>query len=465
MTVHLNRQSVVSAVIIVALFLEFLDQTIITTAIPVIAQDFSVSPVDLKFGLTSYYLAIILVIPASGWIGDRFGARATFLMAIALFSLGSLLCGAASSLPALVAARFVQGVGGALLVPVGRMIILRDVEQSAMIRTLVWLSLPAVFGPMLGPLVGGTITIFFHWKWIFWINLPIGAVALIIAIATLQDTPREELKSFDLKGYALLAMGLLMFVAGSALVTHGTITSSIGIGSFLTGILVILLYMKHSQKCANPLFDPALFKLRTFRASLVGGIPFRIANGSIPFLLPIFFQTGLGYSAFESGLLVFSSGVAAMFMNSRTPYILRRFGFRDVLSINGIITSLYIAFLALLIFKSPFAVMLVFLLMFGLFRSVQYSTITALAYADIKTSQMASATSIVSLTHPLSNAIGVSVGAFVLEMVISLRYGPQVPVAHDFPITFGIICLIGLSSALVFFRLSRDAGRAMTGHV
>lgn len=459
-----SRQSIVHAVIIVSLFLEFLDQTIITTAIPVIAREFSINPVDLKFGLTTYYLALILVIPASGWIGDRLGSRPTFLTAILLFSLGSLLCGLANSLPALVAARFLQGVGGALLVPVGRLIILRDVKPSAMISTLAWLSLPAVFGPMLGPLVGGGITTFLHWRWIFWINLPIGCAALVLGCIYLEQTETDRKRRFDVAGYVIVASGLTAILCGCAVLIHGAWSLAAGVAAIIAGIFIVACYPAHARRSRTPLIDPAVFDLPTFRASMLGGIPFRIANGSIPFLLPIFFQTGLGFSALSSGILVFASGLAAMFMNSRIAGLLGRFGFRELLAINGVVCALFIASLASLIYQSSIFIMLPFLFVFGLFRSIQYSCINALSYAEVRQPLMSSATSIVSVTHPLSNSIGVSVGAIILEIFMSGRSGQHIPAAADFPPTFFLIALIGLLSALVFFKLSRDAGREMTGH-
>lgn len=459
-----SRQTIVHAVIIVTLFLEFLDQTIITTAIPVIAREFSINPVDLKFGLTTYYLALVLVIPASGWIGDRLGARPTFLTAILLFSLGSLLCSLANSLPALVAARFLQGVGGALLVPVGRLIILRDVKPSAMISTLAWLSLPAVFGPMLGPLVGGGITTFLHWRWIFWINLPIGCAALVLGCIYLEQTETDQRRRFDVSGYIIIASGLTAILCGCAVLMHGTLSLAAGVAAIIAGVLTAACYPAHARRSNNPLIDPKVFDLPTFRASMLGGIPFRIANGSIPFLLPIFFQTGLGFNALSSGVLVFASGLAAMFMNSRIAGLLQRFGFRELLAINGVICALFIASLASLIYQATIVIMLPFLFIFGLFRSIQYSCINALSYAEIRQPLMSSATSIVSVTHPLSNSIGVSVGALILEIIMSGRPGQHIPAADDFPATFFLIALIGLISALVFFKLSRDAGREMTGH-
>ncbi len=455
----------VKSVIIVSLFLEFLDQTIITTAIPVIAQDFATNPIDLKFGLTSYYLALVLVIPASGWIGDRFGARRVFLLAMLLFMLGSLLCGLSNSVSSLVAARFVQGIGGALLVPVGRIIILRDVTQAQMITTLSWLSLPAVFGPMLGPLVGGVITTYVHWPWIFWINLPIGFVALVLACIFLKDTQREAPVEFDFRGYAIISAGLTLIVSGCALFMHGTLSSTLGLVSCISGLLTLAAYPRYCRHRSNSLLDAALLYLPTFRKSLLGGIPFRVANGSVPFLLPIFFQTGLGFTPFQSGVLVFASGTAAMLMNSRIAGLLQYFGFRELLAINGVICALFLAILPITIQTMTFFWMIPFLFIFGLFRSIQYSCITALAYADVNLKQMSSATSIISISHPVSNAVGVSLGTICLELAILSRPGSHIPVAADFSYAFLLIGLIGLASALTFFKLARDAGRQMTGHI
>lgn len=461
-----SRDYAVKAVIIISLFLEFLDQTIITTAIPVIAQDFAISPVDLKFGLSSYYLALVLVIPASGWISDRFGTRRIFLYAMFLFTLGSVLCGLSNSLSSLVAARFVQGAGGALLVPVGRIIILQEVKQAQMITALAWLSLPAVFGPMLGPLVGGTITTYLHWPWIFWVNIPIGLIALVLACILLQDAKRLAPLDFDFRGYSIVSAGLTLIVAGCSLIMHGTLSPAVGLLSCAGGLLLLLgIYPRYCRHRNNNLLDVALLNLPTFRSSLMGGIPFRVANGSVPFLLPIFFQTSLGFTSFQSGVLVFASGTAAMLMNSRIAGLLQVFGFRQLLAINGMICALFLAVLTVAIQSLSFFWMIAVLFIFGLFRSIQYSCITALAYADVSQKQLSSATSVVSISHPLSNAVGVSLGAMFLELSMLTRSNSHTPVAIDFTYAFLMIGLIGFLSALAFFKLSRDAGREMTGRI
>jgi EmrB/QacA subfamily drug resistance transporter len=339
----MKKQTLVSLIVASALFMEFLDQTVITTAIPVIAGDIGISPIDLKLGLTSYYLGLVLVTPASGWIGDRFGAQRVFLMAVLLFTLGSMSCGLSNSLPALVGSRFVQGLGGAMMVPVGRLIVLRSVSRSEMVNALTWLTLPAVFGPMIGPVIGGFITTYFNWRLIFWINVPIGIIGLALAIIYLPDTPRQPDRGFDRVGYGLTAAGLAMIVVGATFMGMGAVSLGLGIAACALGIGLLALYVRHAGRTANPLLDLGLFRLPTFRASFYGGLPFRIANGASPFLMPLFFQLGFGFNAFQSGLLVFLSGLGAIIMKSTTAPMLRRFGFRNVLVSNGILNAATLA--------------------------------------------------------------------------------------------------------------------------
>jgi EmrB/QacA subfamily drug resistance transporter len=460
----MKKQTLVSLIVASALFMEFLDQTVITTAIPVIAGDIGISPIDLKLGLTSYYLGLVLVTPASGWIGDRFGAQRVFLMAVLLFTLGSMSCGLSNSLPALVGSRFVQGLGGAMMVPVGRLIVLRSVSRSEMVNALTWLTLPAVFGPMIGPVIGGFITTYFNWRLIFWINVPIGIIGLALAIIYLPDTPRQPDRGFDRVGYGLTAAGLAMIVVGATFMGMGAVSLGLGIAACALGIGLLALYVRHAGRTANPLLDLGLFRLPTFRASFYGGLPFRIANGASPFLMPLFFQLGFGFNAFQSGLLVFLSGLGAIIMKSTTAPMLRRFGFRNVLVSNGILNAATLAALAAITTTTPTAAISLFLLLLGFFRSLQYSSLTALSFAEVEQTQMSSATSITSIAQPLANSLGVSVGALILELVIHGRSGSNQPVATDFAPAFLAIGVICVTSVYFFNRLARNAGAEMTGH-
>ncbi|MDF2118875.1 MFS transporter [Roseiarcaceae bacterium H3SJ34-1] len=460
----MQKQTLVSSIVASALFMEFLDQTVITTAIPVIAGDMGISPIDLKLGLTSYYLGLVLVTPASGWIGERFGAQRVFLAAVLLFTLGSISCGLSNSLSALVVSRFVQGLGGAMMVPVGRLIVLRSVSRSEMVNALTWLTLPAVFGPMLGPVIGGFVTTYFHWRLIFWINAPIGIIGLALAIFYLPDTPRQPDRGFDRAGYGLVAAGLALVVVGATLMGMGAVSLSLGLAACVLGIGLLALYVRHARRTANPLLDLGLFRLPTFRASFYGGLPFRMANGASPFLMPLFFQLGFGFNAFQSGAFVFLSGLGAIIMKSTTGPLLRRFGFRNILVSNGILNAATLAAIAAITTTTPTAAIALFLLILGFFRSLQYSSISALSFAEVEPAQMASATSITSIVQPLSNSLGVSFGALILELVIHGRGGGAQPMATDFAPAFLAVGVICVTSVFFFNRLSRNAGAEMTGH-
>ncbi|MGB6176349.1 MAG: MFS transporter, partial [Methylocella sp.] len=288
-----------------ALFMENLDSTVIATSLPAIAKDLHEDPISLKLALTSYLISLAIFIPASGWAADRFGARAIFRIAILVFTLGSILCGISATLPGLVCARVVQGLGGAMMVPVGRLLLLRSVERSELVDALSYLTVPALLGPMTGPLLGGFITTYFHWRWIFWINVPIGAIGIILATIFVEDVKDGTAWPLDVTGFLLCGLGLASLLFGLGGIGRGLMARQAAVDLVGFGILALAAYGLHARGAAFPLLDFKLLAIRTFRASVAGGSLFRIGIGSMPFLLPLMLQAGFGLNAFHSGSITF----------------------------------------------------------------------------------------------------------------------------------------------------------------
>lgn len=441
--------------------MENLDSTVLSTALPVIAADFGVSPILLKLALTSYLLAIAIFLPVSGWLADRFGARVIFMSAIAIFTAGSILCGFSNSIGMLVAARVIQGIGGAMMVPVGRLVILRTVQKHELVGSLAWLTVPALIGPILGPPVGGFITTYGEWPWIFWINIPVGLLGLGLAYLYIPDVRGEERAAFDRLGFLLSTFGLATLMTGSTTLGLGLLPLPLVFALLAVGAVLIAGYVAHSRRHKDPLLDLTLLRLPTFRHSLIGGLLFRVGIGATPFLLPLLLQVGFGMTAFESGLITFAAAIGAITMKFAAPPILRRFGFRNVLYWNTFISAAFVALPALFTPTTPTLLMTTLLLVGGFFRSLQFTSINALSYADVPPARMSRATTLSSVAQQLSLSIGISVGAIALEVTASAT-GGEIGAGTFWP-AFVIVAAITLASIFSFTRLPPDAGDEMSG--
>ncbi|MGB6347387.1 MAG: MFS transporter, partial [Methyloceanibacter sp.] len=319
----------VTLIVAVALFMETMDSTVIATSLPAIARDLGEDPIALKLALTSYLLSLAVFIPLSGWAADRFGARTVFRAAIVVFTLGSAACGFSHSLWDFVLFRIIQGMGGAMMVPVGRLVILRTVPKSELIAALAWLTIPALMGPVIGPPLGGFITTFASWRWIFWINIPVGILGVILATRYIGDIREDELPPLDFKGFILSGIGLTGLAFGFTTIGQGLFPPEMVAALLVTGVIGCWLYVRHARSIAFPLIDLSLLKIDSFYASVVGGFMFRIGIGATPFLLPLLLQLGFGLTPFQSGLLTFASAVGAIAMKTTAAPILRRFGFKS----------------------------------------------------------------------------------------------------------------------------------------
>lgn len=447
-------------IVAVALLMENIDGSVLSTSLPAMAADLATDPIHLKLVLTSYLLALAVFIPASGWAADRFGARHVFRAAIAVFTLGSIACGLSQNLGQLVLARTLQGMGGSMMVPVGRLIVLRSVPKAGLVGAMAWLTVPALMGPVVGPLLGGWITTYWSWRWIFWINLPLSALGLILATLLIPEIRAEASARFDWRGFLLAGPGLAAFLTGATLAGVNLAPLALVAALLIGGAALLGAFLIHAGRTSEPLLDLSLLRLQTFRISVTAGTLFRVGVGALPFLLPLMFQLGFGLSAFASGALTFVSGFGAMAMKFAAGPLLRRFGFRGVLIGNALIAAALGGVPALFTPTTPALAILALLLMGGLSRSLQFTALNAIAYADVTPGRLSSATSFTSVLQQLSGSLGITVAALSLEAA-GWWHGTEATDLGNFPFTFGVITLMALSSAFLFFTLDRSAGEAL----
>jgi EmrB/QacA subfamily drug resistance transporter len=447
-------------IIACGLFMENLDSTVLSTALPTIAHDFGTSPIYLKLTLTSYLLSLAIFIPTSGWMADRFGARTVFRSAIVVFALGSIACGLSSNLTELVIARIIQGMGGAMMTPVGRLIILKTTPKHDLVNAMAWLTFPALLGPLSGPPLGGFITYYFHWRLIFWINIPIAVLGIILATLYVPNVREDDRRPFDLVGFGLLAPGLVALMSGATLSGLDLVPPSYNVALAVIGLVLIGLYVPHARRSANPLIELRLLSLPAFRASITGGFLFRIGVGATPFLLALYFQLGFHFTPFESGLLTLATGAGAMAMKTLAGPILRRVGFRRVLTFNALISSALVAGPALFYAGMPVYLISLTLLAAGFTRSLQFTSINTAGVSDVPPQLMGRVTSMTSVVQELASSVGVSVAALALEA--SMRFnGVETLTSAVFPPVFVMIGLLAMTSTLIFRRMPRDVGSEM----
>lgn len=456
------RYGLTALIVACAVFMETLDGTVISTSLPAIAADLHQDPITLKLALTSYLLSLAIFIPASGWAADRFGARTVFSIAILVFTFGSILSGLSSTLPEFVGARMVQGMGGAMMVPVGRLVLLRSVDRSEMVNALAYLMIPALLGPIAGPLIGGFITTYLHWRWIFFVNVPIGILGIVLVSLFIKNIRAEEVCPLDVKGFLLLGLGLAALVFGVTVIGRGLVGTAVILGLIGSGALALTAYALHAGKAAAPLLDLRLLSVPTFRASVLGGSLFRIGVGALPLLLPLMLQIGFGMNAFQSGSVTFISSAGAMLMKATAMPLLRRFGFRRILVFDALLSAGFFASYGFFTPATPILVMMGFLLVGGFVRSLEFTSLNAIAYAEIDSSAMSSATSFTAVAQQLSLSLGIAVGAYAIDMARELRGAAELTAA-DFRWAFVVVAIISASSIISFLRLPADAGLSLVG--
>ena len=443
-----------------ALFMENLDATILTTGLPVMAHDFHVTPIALNVGITAYLLTLAVLIPASGWAADRFGERKTFASAVLVFTVASACCAASRSLPWFLVSRVLQGMGGALMVPVGRLMVVRSASKAQLMKAIAYTIWPALTAPILGPVVGGWIIHVASWPWMFLLNLPIGAVLFVLSLWIVRDrTPGEAISRLDHVGFLLTAATCMLVIVALEGYENGLswLTSA---STLIAGIALCLLTVWHMREKEGALFAPALFRIATFRSVMVAGSLFRMAVFSVPFLLPLLFQTAFGLDALRSGSLTMAVFAGNLAMKPFTTPLLRRFGFRGVLLGNGVVTVMLLVACGWLRAGTPVWAVLLVLFLGGAGRSMELTSLTTLGFADLPSQLSASGTTFATMMQQMTVSLGVSVAALVLHVTAGGGRAEH----GDFRAAFSVMGALALLSLFSFARLPAEAGNAVSGY-
>jgi EmrB/QacA subfamily drug resistance transporter len=454
---------VTSLIIACAIFMEQLDATVLATALPSMARDFHVGATAMSVAITSYLLALAILIPASGAVADRYGAKRVFGVSIGVFVFGSILCSLAPNLPLMVAARLLQGAGGAMMAPIGRLILLSTIDRRNLVSAMSWSLVPAFMGPLIGPPLGGFIVSYLDWRWIFYINVPIGLLGFYLVRRFIPALPAAGQRTrFDLLGFVLSGVGLGCLLFGFELI--GQNTSALHALALLSlGLAACLGYLWHAKRHANPVLDLSLLKIDSFRLSVIAGSLMRVTQGAQPFLLPLMFQIGFGLSAAKSGQLILATSLGAILTRSMTPRILRRVGFRNGMIFNGILASLGYAVCAMFRPGWPNPLMFALLLCCGAFMSFQFAAYNTVAYESVPSTRMSAANSLYTTLQQLMLSLGVCSGALILKLSMAAGQHSE-PQLDDFSVAFVIVTLISLASTRWHLAFKRDAGQELSGH-
>lgn len=453
------RRILLPLAIAAGFLMEQLDATIITTAIPDMAVSLGETPLRLNLAITSYVLSLAIFIPISGWVADRFGTRQVICGAFLLFTLGSALCGTATSLPELVAMRALQGLGGAMMNPVGRLILFRSFPKGELVRAMSYVAMPSMLGPTLGPLLGGVITSTWSWRWIFLVNLPFGLIAIAIAWISVENAPVRRPPPFDLPGFLMVGAGLVALQIVLETAGRGEVGWSAELAIALAGLSALGLFGWYARRREAPVLDASLFAIRTFRVgSLSGGLS-RIGINVPPFLLPLMFQIGFGLSPLQSGSLTFVISIAAVAVRPMTARLLRLLGFRRLLLVNSVVSAAMIACFALFDAGTSHAVMILVMMLFGIVRTTQFNSVQMLSYVDVPPQRLSQATSLGSVVQQLTMGLGVSLSAATLGILTA----GGTPGVRQFQIVFLLTALLPLVAIPGFLSLHRADGAAVSG--
>lgn len=459
-----SQNRTIALIVAGAFFMQGLDNSIITTSLPQMAVSFNVQALDLSIGITIYMLTAAAFVPLSGWLADRYGARNVFLLAITVFTVASLACGMATTLPQFVGARAVQGLGGALMAPVGRMVVLRATDKANLIHATALITWPGLTAPVIGPALGGFITTYISWRWNFWLNVPLGLVGLVLVLKHVPNVRDAEPKDMDWRGFLLSSSALMALLYGMETFAHTRGHWHWPLLSTLVGVTLMVCAVRHFNHAAHPLLNLSSLKVQTYALSIIdAGFLIRIAISSTPFLLPLLFQLGFGLNAWASGMLILVYFAGNLGIKPLTTPTLRRFGFRAVLIANGALVGVSILAMALFAPDSARWLLIAVLLVAGVVRSMQFTCLNTLAFADVDDRQRGSAATLSSMMMQVSMVAGVALGALLLNLSQGL-HGHANPTLADFQFTFVIVGLLGVAAALSFARLPRDAGAEVSGH-
>ncbi|MFM0135762.1 MFS transporter [Caballeronia grimmiae] len=457
--------SIIVMLVAATFFMENLDGTIIATALPQMARSFGVHPADMSLGITAYLLTLAVFIPISGWAADRFGLRTVFGSAIAVFTAASVLCATTSTLPAFAAARVLQGIGGAMMVPVGRLAVLRATPKDGLMRAIAIITWPGLVAPVIGPPLGGFITTYSSWRWIFYLNVPLGLIGLLLTWRFVDNVREDARRRFDFAGFVLCGIACVTLLYAMELVGRNDASWPLVGALVAMGGVAGVMSWRHLRRAAQPVVDLAPLKIQTFAVAMGGGSLFRIAISAAPFLLPLMFQVGFGMNAFDSGLLTLAVFAGNLSMKIVTTPVMRRFGFRRVLIVNGVIAALSLAAMALLAPSTPKLAIAVVLFASGLSRSLQFTALNTLSFADVPKAQMSGASALSSTLFQMTMGIGVAAGAIALRIGEWLHGHDAHSIApEDFSVAFLIVGFIGLAAVIDLLRLPKDAGALVSGH-
>ncbi|MFN4281055.1 MAG: MFS transporter [Alphaproteobacteria bacterium] len=455
---------IVPLVVSCGFFMEGFDGTVITTALPAMSLDLGATPVELSLAVTAYLMSLAVFIPISGWLADRYGMKTIFRGAVALFTVASIFCAAAQTLDQLVVARILLGIAGAMMAPVGRLVVLRSVPKSEYVKAMALVTTPALLGPLLGPPVGGFLTTYVSWRWIFIANVPIGLAGLVAISLFIKEYKPPTRHSLDWLGFALTTLTVACLMVALEMATNqgqGTLSALLlALGLGLGGLVWL-----HSSRTPHPLMRVRLFAIPTFNIATVSGVAFRVIVGAVPFLLPVLLQIGLGMTAFDSGLLVFSMAIGLIALKAAAPALLKRYGFRRLVLVNGALSTLSVFACAAFDASTPLLVVCFVLLLFGAFRSLQVSALQSLTYADMSPVDMSGATSFSNGLLQFGNGAGVALSAFLLFVAASWRGGDAGNlVTADVQWALAAIGVVSFLSMLPLFFLKKNAGEELSGY-
>ena len=460
-----GRQSLIVTLVAAAFFMENLDGTIIATALPQMARSFDVHAVDLSIGITSYLLTLAVFIPISGWAADRFGVRNVFTAALAVFTASSVACGMTNGLVEFTAARIVQGIGGAMMVPVGRLAVLRATPKDGLMRAISIITWPGLVAPVLGPPLGGFITTYSSWRWIFYLNVPLGILGIVLAWRFIDAEGESQKRPFDGIGFALCGIAGTAIMYAMELLGRSDVPWREALAFLAAGLVAGIGALFHLRRSAHPVVDLSAFRVKTFAVAMGGGSLFRVSISAVPFLLPLMFQLGFGMNAFHSGLLTLIVFAGNLSMKLVTTPVMRRFGFRPVLLVNGALAAISIAAMSLLTASTPLVPMAIVLFASGLSRSLQFTAVNTLAFADVPKPQMSGASTLSSTLSQMTMGMGVALGAIALRVAAWLHgHEAQSVTPADFSIAFLLVAAVGLVAIVDVFGLERDAGAHVSGH-
>ncbi len=468
MSVTLSKESLkrlLPWLVAVAFFMESLDTTILNTAVPTIAEALKIVPLSMKAALTSYTISLAVFIPISGWIADKYGTRSVFFTAIGIFTFGSLMCGLSVNMPMLVGARVLQGCGGALMMPVGRITMVRTFPKDELVRAISFVAVPGLIGPLIGPLAGGLIVGYFHWRVIFFVNLPIGAVGMYLVYRFMPDYRAERSDPIDFVGLTLFGSGIALL--SYVLEIFGEHSLDGKEVAFLMALSAALLfaYARHALTAEHPLLKLSLFKVRTFRVAVIGSFATRLGVGGMPFLLPLLYQLGLGFTPVQSGLLIMPQPLAAMSLKMLMPRILARFGYRNVLLVNTAAIGTVIILFTTVSAGSPVTQIVLIAFGLGFVSSMQYTSMNTLVFADLSDADTSPGSSISSTVQQMSMSFGVAVSSLLAAVFLGGEHRADPPgMVSGIHWTFLVLGVMTIVTSLVFSRLSPGDGAAISRH-